>query len=98
MLSYFSHVNLCVTLWTEACHDFLSMGFSRQEYWSRLLGPSPGDLPDPGIKPSSLALAGEFLFFLNTSTKWEALFKGYIPFIVIIKLLTIFLVLYCISL
>ena len=36
------------------------MGFPRQEYWSGLPFPSPGDLPDPGIEPSSLALAGEF--------------------------------------
>ena len=36
----------------------LSMGFPRQEYWSGLPFPSPGDLPDPGIKPSSPALAG----------------------------------------
>ena len=38
----------------------LSMGFPRQEYWSGLPFPSPGDLPDPGIKPVSPALAGEF--------------------------------------
>ena len=36
------------------------MGFSRQKYWSRLPFPSPGDLPNPGIKPVSLALAGGF--------------------------------------
>ena len=36
------------------------MGFSRQEYWSRLPFPSPGDLPNPGIEPTSLALAGGF--------------------------------------
>ena len=39
----------------------LSMGFSRQEYWSGLPFPSPGDLPNPGIKPASPALAGGFL-------------------------------------
>ena len=38
----------------------LSMGFSRQEYWSGLLFPSPGDVPDPGIKPASHTLAGRF--------------------------------------
>ena len=38
----------------------LSMGFPRPEYWSRLLFPSPGDLPNPGIKPASPALAGGF--------------------------------------
>ena len=47
-------------LWTVA-HQFpLSMEFSRQEYWSGLPFPSPGDLPDPGIKPMSPALAGGF--------------------------------------
>ena len=39
------------TLWTVACQAPLSMGFSRQEYWSGLPFPSPGDLPDPGIEP-----------------------------------------------
>ena len=39
------------------------MGFSRQEYWSRLLFPSPGDLPDPGIQPRSLALQADALPF-----------------------------------
>ena len=38
----------------------LSMGFFRQEYWRGLSFPSPGDLPDPGVKPTSLALAGGF--------------------------------------
>ena len=50
-----------------------SMGFPRQEYWSRLSFPPPGDLPDPGIKPMSLvspALAGGFF---TTNTTWEAL-------------------------
>ena len=51
----------------------LSMGFSRQEYWSGLPCPPPGDLPDPGIKPVSLrspALAGGFF---TTSATWETL-------------------------
>ena len=51
----------------------LSMGFSRQEYWSGLPCPPPGDLPDPGIKPISLmfpALAGRFF---TASAAWEAL-------------------------
>ena len=54
MLSRFSCVWLCETPWTVACQASLSMGFSRQEYWSGLLFPFPGDLPDPGIKPKSL--------------------------------------------
>ena len=53
-----------VTPWTVACQAPLSMGFPRQEYWSGLPFLSPGDLPDPGIKPlspASPALAGGFL-------------------------------------
>ena len=60
VLSRFSRVQLCVTPWTVACQASLSMEFSRQEYWSGLPFPSPGDLPDPGIKPVSPALAGRF--------------------------------------
>ena len=46
--------------WTIACQAPPSMGFSRQNYWSGLPFPSSGDLPDPGIKPTSPALAGGF--------------------------------------
>ena len=52
-----------MTLCTTACQAPLSMGFSRQKYWSGLPFPPPGDLPDPGIEPVSLtspALAGGF--------------------------------------
>ena len=42
-----------VTLWTVVCQASLSLGFSRQEYWSGLPCPSPGDLPDLGIEPAS---------------------------------------------
>ena len=52
----FSHVRLFATPWTVAHQAPLSMGFSRQEHWSGLPFPSPGDLPDPGIKPRSPAL------------------------------------------
>ena len=48
------------TLWTVAHQAPLSMGFPRQEYWIGLPFPSPGDLPDPGIEPTSPALAGRF--------------------------------------
>ena len=48
-----SHVRLFATLWTVAYQAPPSMGFSRQEYWSELPFPSPGDLPDPGIEPWS---------------------------------------------
>ena len=49
-----SRVPLLVTLWTVAHWAPLSMGFSRQEYWSELSFPPPGDLPNPEIEPSSL--------------------------------------------
>ena len=55
-----SHVQLFVTPWTAACQDPLSMEFSSQDYWSGLPLPTPGDLPDPGIKPESPALVGGF--------------------------------------
>ena len=54
-------VRLFLTLWTIAQQAALSMGFPRQEYWSGLPFPSPGDLPNPEIKPSSPTLAGRFL-------------------------------------
>ena len=53
LLSHFSCDQLFETLWTVACQAPLSMGFSRQEYWSALALPSPEDLPNPGIKPRS---------------------------------------------
>ena len=59
--------------WIVACQAPLSMEFSRQEYWSGLPWPPPGDLPNPGIEPSSLvspALPGRFF---TTSAPWEAL-------------------------
>ena len=72
MLNCFSRVRLCATPWTIACQAPLSMGFSRQEYWSGLPCPPPWDLPDPGIETTSLkspALAGGFF---TTSATWEA--------------------------
>ena len=59
-----SCIQLFVTPWATACQAPVSMEFSRQEYWSELSFPSPGDLPDPRIEPMSLAspaLAGRFL-------------------------------------
>ena len=73
LLSSFSRVQLCATLWTVVYQAPLSMGFSRQEYWSGLPCPPPGDLPDPGIKPVSLmspTLAGGFFI---TSATWQAM-------------------------
>ena len=72
MLSHFSPVRFFASLWIVAHQSPLSVGFSRQEYWSGLLHSPPGDLPDPEIKPTSLmspALAGGFF---TISTTWEA--------------------------
>ena len=69
VLSCFSHVPLFVTLWTVARQAPLSMGCSRQEYWSGVLCPPSGDLSDPGIKPIFLispALAGGL--FITSAT------------------------------
>ena len=55
-----THVQPFGIPWTIAHQAPLSVRFSRQEYWSGLPFPSPGDLPDPGIEPTSLALAGGF--------------------------------------
>ena len=60
-LSCFSRVPLFAIPWTVAHQAPLSVGISRQEYWSGLPFPSPGDLPDPGIEPSSPALQADSL-------------------------------------
>ena len=57
----FSRVRLFAIPWTVAHQTSLSMGFSRQEYWSGLPFPSPGDLPDPRIEPRSPALQADAL-------------------------------------
>ena len=56
-----SRVRLFATPWTVAYQASPSMGFSRQEYWSGLPFPSPGDLPHPGIEPRSPALEADAL-------------------------------------
>ena len=56
-----SHVPLFVTPWSVAYQVPPSLGFSRQEYWSGLLFPSPGDLPNPGIEPRSPTLQADAL-------------------------------------
>ena len=60
-VKFLSHVRLFATPWTAAYQAPPSMGFSRQEYWSGLPFPSPGDLPDPGIKPGSPAFQADAL-------------------------------------
>ena len=72
VLSHFSYVWLCATLWTVVHQAPLSMGFSRQEYWSGLLCPSPRNISDPGIEPPSLMYAALAGGFFTTSTTWEA--------------------------
>ena len=72
MLSCFSSVHPFATPWAVAPQAPLSMGFSRQEDWSGLPFPPPGDLPSPGTEPMSLtspALAGGFF---TTSATWES--------------------------
>ena len=74
VLSQFSHVPFFAIPWTVVCQAPLSMRFFRQEYWSGL----PGDLPDPGIDPVSLAfpaLAGRF-FTASTTLKEEEITSG----------------------
>ena len=71
MLSHFSCVQLFVTLWTVAHQAPLSMGFSRQEHWSGLPCPPPGDLPDPGIKPRSPVSPASAGGFFTASATWE---------------------------
>ena len=71
MLGCFSRAQLFATVWTLAHQAPLSVGLSRQKYWSGLPRPPLGDLPDPGIEPVSpisLALAGRFF---TTSATWH---------------------------
>ena len=81
LLLLFSHLVISdsfVTLWTVGHQAPLSMGFSRQEYWSGLLFPPPGDLSHPGIEPASLvspALTGGF-FLIHWAIR-EVLCPGY---------------------
>ena len=92
MLSHFSRVQLCETLWTVAHQAPLCMGFSRQEHWVGLPGPLPGDLPYPGIEPVSLmspAMAGMF-FTTRATWDWMLIIIEYISYLW--RLLLIFLV------
>ena len=76
MLSCFSCVQLFATPWTVAHQAPLSLGSSKQDYWTGLPLPSLGDLHDPGIEPmspASPALAGRFF---TTSATWEVVLKS----------------------
>ena len=75
MLSCFNQVQLFVTPWTIAHQALLSMEFSRQEYWSGLPCPPPGDLPDPGMEPKSLLSPALASVFFTTNATWEASLK-----------------------
>ena len=70
VLSCFSSVQLLVNLWTVARQAPLSMGISRQEYWSGLLFPSSGDLPEAGVESVSL-MSPAFVggFFTTSATR-----------------------------
>ena len=72
VLSHFSRVWLFAASWSEALLAHLSMGFSRQEYWSILPCSPPRDLPDPGVKPKSLVSPALANRFFTTGTTWEA--------------------------
>ena len=73
VLTHISRVQLSATPWTKAHQALLSMGFSRQEYWSGLkcLLP-PGDLHDPGIETVSLISPALVGGLFTTGTTWEA--------------------------
>ena len=72
VLSHFGCVQLFATLWTVAHQATQPMGLSRQEFWSGLPFPTPGDLPNPGIKPTSLMSLALAEGFFTTSATWEA--------------------------
>ena len=71
-----SRVRLFVTPWTVAHQAPWSRGFSRQEYWSGLPFPTPGDLLNTGVKPESLSSPALARGFFTTNTTWESESKG----------------------
>ena len=80
-----SHVQLFATPWATACQAPLSMKFSKQEYWSGLLYPPAGDLPNPGIQPRSPALQADSLL-----SEWPG--KLYSHYLLLFKIYNISLV------
>ena len=74
VLSCFSHVRLCAILWTVACQSPLSLELSRQEYWSGLPFPPPGDHLNLEIKPHISCIGRQVFcfFFFTTNANWEA--------------------------
>ena len=93
VLSCFKCVQLLASPWTAAHQAPLSMGFSRQEHWSGLPFPTPGDLPDPGIKSMSLmppAVAGGF--FTTSMTLEVLIIDKYHPTTLFLIVLSLFCV------
>ena len=80
VLSHFSCIQLSATLWIVAHQAPLSMGFSRQEYWSGLPCPPPRDLPNPEIKPASQISCIDRWVLYHWAT-WEAHLINYITYI-----------------
>ena len=78
MLICLSCVQLFMTPWTVAKQAPMSVGFSRQEYWSELPCPPQGDLPNPEIKPQCLMFPALAVGFFTTSAIWEAHIYVYI--------------------
>ena len=85
-----SHVQLFETPWTVACQASLSMEFSKQEYWSRLSYPVPGDLPDPRIEPMSPTLAGGFFTTEPPGKPLFSLFKKTVYYNVLTAFMSIY--------
>ena len=80
VLNRFSWVRLFAIPWTVVGQAPLSMGFSKQEYWSRLPRPPPGDPPDPGIEPVSLMFPVLTRVFCTTNATWKSQAKCGITF------------------
>ena len=89
MLSRFSCVRLSVTPWTVAHQALLSMGFSRQEYWSGLPCASSGCIPDPGVEPTSLASLALVGGFFTTVPPGKPIYIYYYHILIVIVVLKI---------
>ena len=88
MFSPFIGVWLFANLWTVAHQAPLSMGFSREEYWSRLPCPPPGDRPDPGIEPISCVSCNAGRFFTDEPQGSHTCVYLYVYLIIIICIYT----------
>ena len=86
-----SCVQLGVTLWIATWKAPLSMGFSREEYWSGLLCPSPEDLPNLGSEPTCLMFPALASGFFTTSTIWKAIYISVYAYVNIYTYITSYL-------